>query len=76
MIKITKEEAMVIRQKAPNTHIAITNRQKPYKSYYMEESKEAMVVLRKMRGLPEPTPKKHRDNRHRGGNGWRTDSRN
>ena len=68
MIKVNKAEAMMLREKAPKAHIAITNRGKPYKGYYVEETRETKELLRIFRGEPEPPKKKgnHSKNRNRG----------
>lgn len=50
MIKVSKEEAKMIREKLPSVHIAIVNRHHPYKKYYAEETKRSIALLEKMRG--------------------------
>lgn len=67
MVKVTKEEVMVLREKAPSAHIAIVNRQSSHKKYYAEENRETIRILRELRGEPirNDTKKQSRD-RHRG----------
>lgn len=59
MIKVTRAEADMLREKAPSAHIAIVNRQhrSKEKTYYAEENRETLPLLRKMRGIPEPVVK-------------------
>lgn len=79
MIKINKEESMMIREKAPQAHIAITNRGKPYKGYYVEETEETKRLLRQFRGEPEPPKKKpsnNQKNRNRGSGYWKATDKN
>lgn len=87
MIKVTKEEAMAIRQMAPDSHVTVVNRQSNHKKYFAEENRETNAILRAMRKQnviyqagdfgPKPKQKpKHEDNRHRhsaGYNGPRND---
>lgn len=51
MVIVTREEADVIRQKAPQAHIAIASRTKgsSRKRYYAEESRDVKMILREMR---------------------------
>lgn len=59
MIKVTRAEADMLREKAPTAHIAIVNRQhrSKEKTYYAEENRETLPLIRKMRGIPEPVSK-------------------
>ena len=47
--QITKKESLAIRNKFPNVHITIVNRQSSHKRYWCEENRAAMVYLTKMR---------------------------
>ena len=60
MVKITREEADMFRQKAPGAHIAIVNRhhKSRCKTYYVEENNTTMALLRIHRGLPDSVEKK------------------
>ena len=49
MIKITKTEAEIMRKRARGAHIAIVNRHKPYKRYYIEESDRVIEILLEIR---------------------------
>lgn len=51
MIKITRQEADVIRKKLPNTNITIVNRTKPYKKYWCEENRDVNRLLNQLRGI-------------------------
>lgn len=67
MVKVTKEEVAVLREKAPHAHIAIVNRQSSHKKYYAEENRETTRILRELRGETiREAPKKQSHNRHRG----------
>ncbi len=68
MVKITREEADMFREKAPAAHIAIVNRQhrSKEKTYYVEENRMTMALLRIARGLPEPEEEK-KSRKWRGG---------
>lgn len=46
----------MLREKAPKAHIAIVNRQhrSKEKTYYVEENRMTMALLRIARGIPEP----------------------
>lgn len=59
MIKVSREEAALLREKAPSAHIAVVNRQhrSKEKTYYAEENRETLPLLRAARGIPEPAPK-------------------
>ena len=88
MIKVTKEEAMAIRQMAPDSHVTIVNRQSNHKKYFAEENRETNAILREMRkqnviyqagdfGPKSKQKTKHEGNRHRhsaGHNGPRNDT--
>lgn len=56
MIKISRQEADMLREKVPGAHIAIVNRQhrSKEKTYYAEENRETMPLIYEMRGLPTP----------------------
>lgn len=56
MIKISRKEADMLREKAPTAHIAIVNRQhrSKEKTYYAEENRETIPLICKMRGIPVP----------------------
>lgn len=81
MIKVTKEEAMAIRELAPDSHVTIVNRQSNHKKYFAEENDETAAILADMRKVnviyqagnfgPKPKPKtNHAKNRHRGTGGY------
>lgn len=65
MVKVSKEEVEVIRQKAPAAHIAIVNRQTSHKKYYVEESSAVKRILMEMRGITPEQEKKSKRQRHR-----------
>ena len=78
MIKVTKEEAMAIRQHAPKSHVTVVNRQSNHKKYFAEENRDTEAILSKMRkqnviysaGVIDEKPQvsqkpKHEQNRHR-----------
>ena len=50
MIKVDRREAETIRTECPNAHIKIVNRGKPYKKYWVEESRGVVRVLARLRG--------------------------
>ena len=55
MIAISVDEKKIIREECPKVHIARTMKQRSKRHrYYMEEEQEAMRVLRRLRGEPEP----------------------
>lgn len=56
MIKISRKEADVLREKVPDAHIAIVNRQhrSKEKTYYAEENRQTIPLIYKMRGKPVP----------------------
>lgn len=47
LVKISKEDAMYIREHYPNVHIRMTNKQAPARkhTYYCEESRAVMRYL-------------------------------
>lgn len=65
MVKVTRAEADVLRQKAPNAHIAIVNRGHRNKGYFVEESREAKRVLGELRGTLVPKPRGNKRNNRR-----------
>ena len=70
MIKITKAEAEIMRKRARGAHIAIVNRHKPYKRYYIEESDRVIEVLLEIRPNYRP-PRTYRPKPKRaGGKSW------
>ena len=60
VIKITKTEAEIFRNQMPHMHIAIVNRGKPYKKYYIEENKSTLNLLAKVRDDESLLPKEMR----------------
>lgn len=61
MVLITKDEKEIIRKQFPKICIVRTVKAKSNRHrYYCEEYPAAMKVLRKMRGLEEPSPKHDR----------------
>lgn len=56
MIKITRQEAEMMREKAPGAHIAIVNRQhrSKEKTYYVEENRTTIRLLNQARGIQDP----------------------
>lgn len=65
MVLITKDEKEQIIKQYPNTCIVRTVRQKSKRHrYYCEESRNAMKLLRKIRGLEDTRDNKK--NRYRG----------
>lgn len=74
MIKVTREEVAMLREKAPTAHIAIVNRQhrSKEKTYYAEENRETIPLIYKMRGLPVPRQYEPRQSyRQRAQHDWR-----
>lgn len=81
MIRVSKIEAAAIREKAPESHVTVVNRQSNHKKYFVEENRETNAILREMRKEnviyragdfgPQPKPKQsqqkpqHNMNRHR-----------
>lgn len=55
MVKITKQEAMKIREAFPNAKIFITSKNKPARArtYYLTEESRVMRALDKIRGKGE-----------------------
>ena len=51
MVKITKQEAALVREKYPDVTIAVTNRthNSKKKTYYVEESRKVMFFLERYR---------------------------
>lgn len=49
MVRISQEESFAIRKRIPQACIAITNRQKSCKHYYVEESPDVMRFLYRLR---------------------------
>ena len=74
MIKINKAEAEMLREKAPHLHIAITNRGKRYKGYYVEETYETYKWLCPFRG--DPIPKQWQKRPHQNKGSWNRNSQN
>ena len=67
MIAINEYEKKQIRQECPRVHIVRTAKSHSKRHrYYMVEEREAMAVLRRLRGEPEHKPTY---NRRKGG--WR-----
>ena len=81
MIRVSKIEAAAIREKAPESHVTVVNRQSNHKKYFVEENRETNAILREMRKEnviyragdfgPQPKSKQpqqkpqHNMNRHR-----------
>lgn len=67
MIKITRQEAEMMREKAPCAHIAIVNRQhrSKEKTYYVEENRTTIRLLNQARGIQEPQYEKKREKKWR-----------
>ena len=67
MIKITRQEADIMREKAPSAHIAIVNRQhrSKEKTYYVEENRTTIRLLNQMRGIKDPHPDNRREKKWR-----------
>lgn len=67
MIKITRQEAEMMREKAPGAHIAIVNRQhrSKEKTYYVEENRTTIRLLNQARGIQEPQYEKKREKKWR-----------
>ena len=64
MVKVTRAEVDILRQKAPTAHIAIVNRGHRNKGYFVEESREAKKVLGELRGTwVERSRSNNRNNR-------------
>ena len=51
IIRITREEADVIRERFPDVHMRVTSKHAPARkhTYYVEEAKRVMSYLRKAR---------------------------
>lgn len=67
MIKITRQEAEMMREKAPGAHIAIVNRQhrSKEKTYYVEENRTTIRLLNQARGIQDPQYEKKREKKWR-----------
>ena len=71
LVRVTRAEADVLRQKAPNAHITIVNKGHSYKGYFVEESRDAKRVLGELRGALPPRERSRgprgnrRNNNHR-----------
>ena len=67
MIKITRQEAEMMREKAPGAHIAIVNRQhrSKEKTYYVEENRTTIRLLNQARGIQDPQYEKKRGKKWR-----------
>lgn len=67
MIKITRQEAEMMREKAPGAHIAIVNRQhrSKEKTYYVEENRTTIRLLNQARGIQDPQYEKRREKKWR-----------
>lgn len=55
MIRISREEAIRLRQRLPSTLISVTSRQGPRrkKTYYAEESQDVLQQISAYRHLPK-----------------------
>lgn len=67
MIKITRQEAEMMREKAPGAHIAIVNRQhrSKEKTYYVEENRTTIRLLNQARGIQDSQYEKKREKKWR-----------
>ena len=70
MIKITRAEADIMRKKARSAHIAIVNRGKPYKKYYIEETDRVIEVLLEIRPNYRPPSYYRPKSKRQGGKRW------
>jgi len=57
VILITREEADIFRKQMPQMHIAIVNRGKKNKHYYLEENRSTMTLLSELRDDPHLMPR-------------------
>lgn len=64
LIKVTRQEVGVLREMAPNAHIAIVNRGHKNKTYYVEESREARRIIGELRGTWQPKEERPRHNKN------------
>lgn len=73
MIKVTRKEADLLREKAPSAHIAIVNRQhrSKEKTYYAEENRETIRLLNAARGVVVPEQERRPRDKRRGNHNWR-----
>lgn len=73
MIKVTRKEADMLREKAPSAHIAIVNRQhrSKEKTYYAEENRETVRLLNAARGIVVPEQERRPRDKRRGNRNWR-----
>ena len=70
MIMINKEEKMAVLAKYPDIGMVRTVKQKSKRHhYYMEERRDAVIYLRKLRGEITDKPKRNRYNN------WKNDKR-
>lgn len=73
MIKVTRKEADMLREKAPSAHIAIVNRQhrSKEKTYYAEENRETIRLLNAARGIVVSEQERRPRDKRRGNRNWR-----
>ncbi len=45
MVKVSRQEAEMIRSQIPNARVVTVNRTKPYKKYWAEESRSVMRLI-------------------------------
>lgn len=56
LIKVSRQEADMIRAQYPDAHISTVNRGKPYKKYWAEGSREVKHLLRCIRSEARRNP--------------------
>lgn len=49
MFKVTKEEAMAIRERYPDVHVTITSKHTSHKKYYAPEERKVFYFLERFR---------------------------
>ncbi len=77
MIKVDKREVAVLREKVPSAHIVTVNKQKKYKKYWAEESRDVNHVLSQLRkGIRSEDIRLSGYYRERKDNNWRTNTGN
>lgn len=51
LIKISRQEADIIREQLPKINVVVVNRTKPYKKYWVEEDRSVLLLLQRLRGV-------------------------
>lgn len=51
MVRISKEESIVVRKRVPDARITIVNKASSHKKYYVDETWQALKCLAEIRGV-------------------------